>query len=819
LTKKKYRLSSGSLSTQKGTGWIMDKGVLNNMIDLCLDWKFRKGEEQYAWYKGFDDRSWRTVNIPHDWAVEHPFSTEHSSGTGYLPAGAACYRKTFYLPEKYRNKRIYVVFDGVYNNSMVWCNSYYLGKRPNGYTQFIYDITDFACFGDVPNVLTVKVDHRYVADSRWYTGSGIYRKVYLVIKNDILIPVNGVFVSTNYADTEKAFVEIQTNIKNASGSDSDVSVCHTLYAGNYTVSACEKSVTVPCGSEVCDLQVLEVNTPRLWSTENPFLYTLVTEVKRDGMIIDRVETRTGIRTFHFCPDKGFFLNGKNMKLKGVCVHHDAGCLGAAVRKKVWERRLKALKEMGCNAIRMSHNPHMPELYDLCDELGFLVIDEAFDEWEGVKNKWVNGHNVYPPAHYGYYEDFPAWHEDDLTQMILRDRNHPSVILWSIGNEIDYPNDPYCHPKFKMVTGNNDKNKPERERMYDPNRPNAERLVVIAKRLVSIVKKHDRTRPVTAALALPELSNLTGLADCLDVVGYNYKEHLYEEDHKKYPGKIILGTENTKGLKEWEAVVRNEFISGQFLWTGVDFLGETQGWPCHGSRSGLLDLAGFEKPNFYFRQSLWSDKPMLRIFTSSKEERVESFDYNDDLVRLWDYPEGKLVQVVCFTNCTETELFVNGRSCGKKRLQEHPEGYLTWFVPFERGELKAVGTHDRGGEAKDILKTTGEPVSIRLTCTDEYLAADGRDITHVIAEITDSEGNPVFTAENEIHVTAEGEGVLLGLENGNLCDTTPYSEHFRRAYKGKLLIYIEAGRKEGYVKITARAEGLKTAEITIPVRNR
>lgn len=794
----------------------MNKSVIHKTIDLA-DWKFKLGEEQYAWYKGFDDSSWRTVNIPHDWAVEHPFSTSHSSGTGYLPGGTGYYRKTFHLPGECSGMRVYVVFDGVYNNSMVWCNSYYLGKRPNGYTQFIYDITDFACFGDTPNVLTVKVDHRYVADSRWYTGSGIYRKVTVVLKNNILIPVNGVFVSTRTADTNSALLEIQTTVKNTTQEDADISVCHTLYSGDEPVASCENQVSAEKESEISDLQMLEVLSPRLWSPENPFLYTLVTEIRKDGIVFDREKTVTGIRTFQFCADRGFFLNGENMKLKGVCVHHDAGCLGAAVRKKVWERRLKKLKEMGCNAIRMSHNPHMPELYDLCDELGFLVIDEAFDEWEGVKNKWVKGHNVYPPAHYGYYEDFPVWHEADLTQMILRDRNHPSVILWSIGNEIDYPNDPYCHPMFKMVTGNNDKNKPLSERLYDPNRPNAERLVEIAKRLAAIVKKLDATRPVTAALAFPELSNITGLADCLDVVGYNYKEHLYEEDHRKYPGKIILGTENTKGLKEWEYVIRNDFISGQFLWTGIDFLGETQGWPCHGSEAGLLDIAGFEKPNFYFRQSLWSDKPMVKLFTSSKEDRFESFDYNKELTLLWNYPEGKMVQVVCFTNCNETELFINEKSYGRKKIQDYPDGYITWIVPFTQGELRAVATNDKGETAECVLKTTGEPAAVRLACTDDFLMADQGDITHVIAEIIDSEGNVVCNAENEIHVTVDGEGSLLGLESGNLWDTTPYYEPFRRTYNGRLLIYVEAGREEGNVKVTAKAEGLKTAEIIIPCR--
>lgn len=794
----------------------MNKNTIHDAIDL-VDWKFKLGEEQYAWYKGFDDSTWRTVNIPHDWAVEHPFSTTHSSGTGYLPAGTGYYRKTFYLPEECSGMRVYVIFDGVYNNSMVWCNSYYLGKRPNGYTQFIYDITDFACFGDNPNVLTVKVDHRYVADSRWYTGSGIYRKVTVVLKNNIFVPVNGVFISTKSADTDSACLEIQTTLKNTTLNDASITVCHTLYAGSIPVASTENKKIIEAEKEIVDLQTMKVISPQLWSPENPCLYTCISQLKKGEEVIEQQKTITGIRTFRFCPDKGFFLNEKNMKLKGVCVHHDAGCLGAGVRKKVWERRLNTLKKMGCNAIRMSHNPHMPELYDLCDEMGFLVIDEAFDEWEGVKNKWAMGHNVYPPAHYGYYEDFPLWHEEDLTQMILRDRNHPSVILWSIGNEIDYPNDPYCHPIFKVVTGNNDKNKPINERLYDANRPNAERLVKIAKRLTDIVKKLDDTRPVTLALAFPELSNITGLADCVDVVGYNYKEHLYEEDHKKYPDKIILGTENTKGLKEWEAVVKNDFISGQFLWTGIDFLGETQGWPCHGSESGLLDIAGFEKPFYYFRQSLWSDKAVLQLFTSSNKNLSESFEYSKELSALWNYTEGEMVQVVCFTNCCETELFVNDKSYGVKKVKDYEEGYLTWTVPFTKGELIAVGSNGKGETVKSVLKTTGEPANIRLICTDESLNADGRDITHVIAEITDSEGNLVCCAKKDIHVTVGGEGRLLGLENGDLWDTTPYSESFRSAHNGRLLIYVEAGRKEGKVTVTAKAEGLKTAEITIPCK--
>jgi hypothetical protein len=529
-------------------------------------------------------------------------------------------------------------------------------------------------------------------------------------------------------------------------------------------------------------------------------------VEKDGVVLDQEETLTGIRSFEFKADKGFFLNGESMKLKGVCVHHDAGGLGAAVRKKVWERRLLTLKEMGCNAIRMSHNPHMPELYDLCDELGFLVIDEAFDEWEGVKNKWSRGHNVYPPSHYGYYEDFPEWHEKDLATMVLRDRNHPSIILWSIGNEIDYPNDPYGHPLFQTMTGNNDANKPAAERIYDPNKPNADRLPAIAKELVSIVKKHDVTRPVTAALAFPELSNLTGYADCLDVVGYNYKEHLYEEDHKKYPNRILMGSENGKELGQWLAVEKNEYISGQFLWTGIDFFGETTIWPSHGSHAGLIDVAGFEKPNYYFRKSLWSKKPMVKLFAG--------YSASDSLSLGWNFIKNEEVKVVCFTNCATTELFLNGRSLGVKKLKDYEEKYLSWTVPFEKGVLKAVSTDERGKIYEDILLTTGAAAGMKLNCEEEGLAADGLDMAHIVLNIVDFDGNIVHNAQDLVQVAVEGPGKLLGLENGNLEDTTACASFCRRAYHGKLVIYISSTPEKGVIKVKAQGENLGISEINI-----
>jgi len=557
-----------------------------------------------------------------------------------------------------------------------------------------------------------------------------------------------------------------------------------------------------------------VNDPCLWSVESPDLYTCVTEVWEDGTIVDREDTLTGIRFFRFDPEKGFFLNGVNMKIKGVCVHHDAGCLGAAVRDKVWERRLLKLKEMGCNAIRMSHNPHMPELYDLCDRLGFLVIDEAFDEWEGVKNKWVRGHNVYPPAYNGYYEDFPEWHERDLAAMILRDRNHPSIILWSIGNEIDYPNDPYCHPTFQSMTGNNDANKPLRERLHDPNKPDAIRLVSIAKDLVLVVKKYDTSRPVTAALAFPELSNLIGLSECLDVVGYNYKEHLYEADHETNSERVILGSENGKNLEQWLYVKNTDYISGQFLWTGIDYLGETAGWASHGSGAGLLDLAGFEKPTYYYRQSMWADKPMIKLFTRYHEKKSGSWRHFEYLARSWNYLNQAEVEVISFTNCNYAELFLNGRLLGRKNMIDTKEHYFSWIVPFEQGELDIVTIDWNGNRLIDGLTTMTGASGIKLNCEEDTILADGQDMVHIIVNVVDPEGRLVSTAHDCIFVSVEGPGVLLGLENGNLEDTTPYYESYRRVQNGKLLIYIASTTEEGEIKVIAHNRQLGADELTI-----
>ena len=574
-------------------------------------WKFHLGDLEYAWYKGYDDSDWRGVTLPHDWSVEQPFDESYSSGTGYVCGGVGWYRLRFTLPEDIEGKAVWVTFGGVYKNARVWCNTNYLGMRPFGYATFMHDITPFAQPGE--NVIAVRVEHTDLADSRWFTGSGIYRDVTLTIADQVHFLPDGVFVSTVSANENEAELRIEWELSE----EAEVS----FEVGSACVNTSGKT-----GSTT-----LRIEKPKLWSPGSPALYNLTCRAGGDQ---DEVQIPFGTRTFNFDPNTGFTLNGMSLKLKGVCLHHDAGALGAAVPKCVWRRRLGKLKAAGCNAIRTAHNPPDTHLLDLCDEMGFLVMDEAFDEWEGFKNKWWQGHNVYPPKHCGYADAFPEWHGRDLAAMVRRDRNHPSVILWSIGNEIDYPNDPYCHPLFQAMTGNNDANKPAQERQYNPNKPNAQRLATIAQTLVSIVKQHDDTRPVTAALAFPELSNLIGYAQALDVVGYNYKERLYAQDRETYPSHVIYGSENGHDLGQWLAVRDHPDICGQFLWTGIDYLGEAHGWPIRLSPAGLLTTAGFEKPRYYRRKAMWTDEPFEEI-TETPGELAE--------IRL-DVEPGEIIQI-------------------------------------------------------------------------------------------------------------------------------------------------------------------------------
>ncbi len=528
--------------------------------DFDANWLFSKGDQTAGMMPELDDSTWRAVNVPHDWSIEGPFSPDFASGTGFVPGGIAWYRKHFQLDASAKGKLVEIEFDGVYDNSEVWVNGQLVGGRPYGFESFQCDLTPYLKWNAGDNIIAVRVDHSRIADSRFYTGSGIDRNVRLCITDPLRIAQWGTSVTTPRITGGSATVHIETTIENHSAAERKFTLQSDIFSPDGKISgSVSTSVSAPANSSQTLSQDVKVPQPQRWSVESPSLYTVKSSLTSGEAAIDETATPFGIRTALFDPDKGFLLNGVPTKLKGVCIHHDAGSLGAAVPDKVLERRLLLLKEIGVNAIRTSHNPPDPVLLNLCDRLGFLVMDEAFDEFTPGKNKWVQGWNAGVPSHFGYSEIFDQWAVTDLKDMVRRDRNHPCIVLWSIGNEVDYANDPFTDP----VLGKD----------YKPGNPPATDLVKCAAPLVAAVKSLDRTRPVTAALANVLMSNAVGLPEVLDAVGYNYQEARYAEDHAKYPTRIIYGSENSHTYAAWQAVEANKYISGQFLWTGIDYLGE------------------------------------------------------------------------------------------------------------------------------------------------------------------------------------------------------------------------------------------------------
>ncbi len=737
-------------------------------------WHFYLGDVQYGGRESMDCSKWSMVDLPHDWSVKQNASPELASCTGYLPGGIAWYRKNIRIPEEKKGDKVYVYFEGVYNNSEVFINGKWLGKRPNGYISFMYELTPYIKWGE-ENSIAVRVDHSQDADSRWYTGSGIYRDVYLVYANPTHINLWGVSYQTEVKGNQAA-IEINTKINNTIESTS-LKIVQELYdAKGIKVASVSKDQKLNGFAKTDITQLFQLKSPKLWSVNSPYLYTLNTKVYKNSKVIDQSETKVGIRTIDFDANKGFSLNGVNMKLKGVCLHHDAGVLGAAVYKSVWRTRLEQLKSLGCNAIRTSHNPQAPHLYELCDELGFLVMDEAFDEWEYPKNKWIEGWNKGAPGHQGTSQYFREWSERDVKDQVLRDRNHPSIIMWSIGNEVDYPNDPYTHPILEEegigqhhVHG------------YLKDHPNAKRLGEIAKELVAAVKEADTSRPVTAALAGAVMSNFTDYPFVLDVVGYNYTEYKYDMDHEKYPKRILYGSENRHDIPAWHAVRDKDFIFGQFLWTGFDYLGEAGAWPSRGFTTGLIDLAGNIKPRGYFRQSLWLETPMVYVGTYKPHGDWVSMD----APKVWNYKNGEKVRVVCYTNCEEAELFLNGKIIGKRQPYNDETGIIYWDVNFEPGELNVVAYNNHKEVISDSIVTNSYPVKISA----EVLNSTDDNICQVLVEILDKNGNQVVMADNEITCRVNN-GLLLGMENASNDVSLNYQDNKQRCINGQMLIFLK-----------------------------
>ena len=770
------------------------------------EWKFQKGDIRSAELPDFDDAKWHSIDLPHDWSVEGPLSPNLASATGYLPGGLAWYRKVVDIPLNRNSQKVFIYFEGVYRNGEVFINGKSLGMRPNGYISYWYDITPFVKFGE-NNIIAVRVDHSKSADSRWYTGSGIYRDVYLVYSDPIHIEPWGVYCTIGELIAKQAIVEVQTSLINSTGQQATVTVIQQLVDKQQNmVAKSSAKVILPAGGKQILNQAVKVSRPALWSLENPYLYELKTQVYNGGKLIDKAQVAVGIREFGFDANKGFSINGKPTKVKGVCLHHDAGCLGSAVPGEVLERRLLTLKSLGCNAIRTSHNPQAPVLYDLCDKLGLLVLNEAFDEWEFPKKKWIEGWNVGTPGFEGPSEFFEKWSETDLRDMILRDRNHPSVFMWSIGNEVDYPNDPYSHPIL-----NKEGIQQQHTAGYLPNQPNAGRLGAIAQRLAAVVRKQDDSRPVTAGLAGPVMSNETAYPGALDVVGYNYTENRYAMDHAKYPERILYGSENGHSMEAWKAVRDNEYIFGQFLWTGIDYLGESHQWPSRGFTSGLLDLAGFKKPRAWFRESLWSDKPVIYMGTFRKHAGVRNSVY--DAPPLWNYQAGDSVQVVCFTNCRQAQLLLNGQKVGTIMDYNDETGVIVWNLPFQPGKLEVIGYNSGQEAVRHSIETSKRPYAIMAVAVNPVIMAN-KGVAQIEIQITDEDGKPVFLADDEILCSTDGPVELLGLEASNPTDMGDYSDNRQRVYQGKMIAYVQATGEKGHAKVIFEAPWLEKAVIEL-----
>ncbi|MEL7834775.1 glycoside hydrolase family 2 TIM barrel-domain containing protein [Fodinibius sp. Rm-B-1B1-1] len=776
-------------------------------IDFNNNWKFQLGEAHGAQFTLFDDSEWRTIDTPHDWSIEEKFSKDLASGQGYLPGGIGWYRKTFTLSEDKRDKKIQLLFDGVYQNAEVWINGEYLGKRPYGFISFSRELTEHLNFGDQENVVAVRVDHSNYADARWYTGSGITRQVWLKVMNPVHIKQWGTHIRTPEVSESEAAVKVTTTLVNDSDESQNITLKGMVNKSGKKISNGETSVHLPPNSERKVDQVLTVDNPNRWSVEHPHLYDYVTEIYSNNNIYDRKETKFGIRTFRFEADEGFFLNGKSMLIKGVCLHNDAGSLGSAVPKQEWKDRLKIMKEMGANAIRTSHNPPAPELLDLADEMGFIVMDEAFDEWEIGKKKWIKGWNVgeeegaaglntYYSQH-GYSDFFEDWAKKDLQDMIRRDRNHPSIVLWSIGNEIDYPNDPYTDP-------NRDN--------YQEWRPDGYHVTEIARKLYDYVKEIDTTRPVTAASANIPLANETGYAALLDVVGYNYQEEFYEEDHQDFPGRKMIGSENGDSYEAWLAVKNNDYIPGQFLWTGIDYLGEAGQFPNRSNGSGLVSLSNVRKPGFYYRQSLWSDEPMVYLST------INPSDENDwpEVQSHWNWEDytNEEVEVIAYSNAESVELYLNGESMGTRKISEAENHTLRWSVPYQNGTLRAEAKNEGKKVATYTLSTAGEPYQIELKPNRSEIRANGKDISSVEVMVTDREGVVVPDARHKINFMIEGAGQNIGVGNSNHNSIEPYKADYRKVYNGKARIILQSNGKQGDINVKATGKGLQSAEVTI-----
>ncbi|MEI7828978.1 MAG: glycoside hydrolase family 2 TIM barrel-domain containing protein [Prolixibacteraceae bacterium] len=764
------------------------------------NWRFLKGGMVGAEKPEFDDFAWRRLDLPHDWSIEDlpgtksPFNRNAvgQQSTGFTVGGTGWYRKDFVVPEKHKCQRVIIRFDGIYSNAEVWINGISVGKQPYGYSTFEFDISNKIKF-DENNLVAVKVMNEG-ENSRWYTGSGIYRHVWMDVVDPVRIGKWGTFITTPEVKREQAKVNIQTKLVN--DLDHEVSVKLTTIIKNTTgeeVGRKEVIQQIEKGEEAEINTAILVKNPELWSVETPVLYMAVSEVYQNDQLIDRVENKFGIRTISFDAANGFRLNGKSMKLKGGCVHHDNGPLGAAAYNRAEERRVELLKESGFNAIRCAHNPPSPAFLDACDRLGMLVINEAFDMWETSKN----------PFDYNLF--FKEWWKIDLGSMVFRDRNHPSIIMWSIGNEI----------------------------------PNMDKPSVVntAKMMANYLRSLDSTRPVTAAVNQMKEDKDSFISN-LDVAGYNYAFERYKADHDRDPKRLMAATESSPFLAfdYWMGVLDHPWVIGDFVWTAFDYIGEASiGWrgywpdeqiyPWTLAYCGDIDICGWKRPQSFYRDVLWQPN-QLSLFVKAliptfplnpKKEAWSLWNWHDVLADWnWEVYEGKPMEINVYSSCEEAELFLNGMSLGKKPTNRANQFIAKWQVPYQSGILKAIGFS--GGKQIKVfeLKTAEKPKSIRLTADRNIIKADGQDLSYVTIGIVDQNGNLNPKADDLVNFEIKGPGRIVAVGNANPVSLESYQQPQRKAWRGKCLIIIQSDRQMGNIALTAKSANLKLATVNIRV---
>jgi beta-galactosidase len=782
-------------------------GSPRETILFDFDWTFHRGEIDNGHAIGLDDSDWRIIDLPHDWSIEDlpgkesPIDSLAIGGIhyGYFTGGTAWYRKKFTLPDNARGKRVSIYFEGVYMNSDTWINGKHAGNHPYGYTSFEYDITDYVDFEN-DNLLSVEVKNEG-RSSRWYPGSGIYRHVWLKIREPVHVATWGTYITTPEVNESLARVTVETNVLNDGDQDAKLRITTKLMdAGGKVVSRTRSEESVAAGRNGIIKQDFDVKKPELWSVDSPYLYTAVTEISENGRVKDRTETNFGIRTLEFSTE-GFFLNGENILLKGGCVHHDNGPLGSAAYDRAEERRVELMKASGFNAIRASHNPPSSAFLDACDRLGMLVINESFDMWRYRKL----------PQDYHLY--FDKWWKKDIESMVLRDRNHPSIIMWSTGNEI-----------------------PER------GRPEGAET---SKMLGDHIRSLDPTRPVTAAV-----NGLTPDKDpffaTLDIAGYNYAaggDHetarLVQKDHLRLPDRIIYSAESypLEAFSAWMDVVDNPYMIGDFVWTGFDYLGEASiGWlgypqdrnfyPWNHAYCGDIDICGFKRPQSYYRDALWQHaegypvsvfvRPPAPSFGLIRERASWSKWHWHDLVGDWNWPghEGEPMEVVVYSMYPEVELFLNGQSLGKKQTNRGNEWTAAYMVPYAKGELRAAGYSGQREMSSFSLRTAGEPDKIVMIPDRDKISADGQDLSFIVVELHDNNGVMDTKAGNRINFEISGPGKIIAVGSSNPMSTESFQRPFRDAYKGRCLVIVRSGREKGEIVLTAESGQLKSSTVVI-----